>query len=550
MSQTYLLTNLVSALNNSETEEEKLSALLLAAQFVKQGKYNAREQSLILNSIDLRFINKLLIMEDRKDKDQIEFRVSLAMNILCCLMRGGDILSSKDNVLIFVSNLLNIACKQHVVFEISDNESILTEIRNNAFDLLFGLTANEVGSTLLIQNNVFTCLCQIFSCNDFHPEIAVKIFMNIITNGNETVISDQHKNICETINCICHLFCSLQDLKKFELLYRITDIFMICSGKLLLIDFLRSEYAKKGTTNFLSNLQTGLVDVLQSKVKKEIRQTSIKLISLLLDIYGWKWMFSVSRCENKTPSNKLCLLVASTASVEINLSLDKFNDDIADLSSSFGIMEHFIQCLIVEDTILQEDKLFRIIFETVSIVVSYIKEVMKTEEVEAVCNEVRMVACIRFLCSWMCEETVALNGAICEIASFVLQLVKANFKGSKMTTKFDDTSEHEPCLFNFIMPVLCHWSAESTFRKIMLNEKIHFYLKLFLKDSLEDMDSRETKHHQFLETVLGILLNLVVTEKELASQPGSIFYEILEILTTKFEFCNKSAQNTFAIIVQ
>ncbi len=65
-----------------------------------------------------------------------------------------------------------------------------------------------------------------------------------------------------------------------------------------------------------------------------------------------------------------------------------------------------------------------------------------------------------------------------------------------------------------------------------MQEQMELTLYLFADKLFENGNSQE---HELLETILGIFLNIVVTERELASQGGGVFADVLNLLMKNLE---------------
>lgn len=102
----------------------------------------------------------------------------------------------------------------------------------------------------------------------------------------------------------------------------------------------------------------------------------------------------------------------------------------------------------------------------------------------------------------------------------------------RIAAQDESAEENSPNIFNFLLPVLCHWSADDKTRKVLLDEDIHITLWEYL-EKLLCCHATKSIVYQSLETVFGIFLNIAITEAELAADSSSVFAEILVLLMTK-----------------
>lgn len=102
----------------------------------------------------------------------------------------------------------------------------------------------------------------------------------------------------------------------------------------------------------------------------------------------------------------------------------------------------------------------------------------------------------------------------------------------RIAAQDESAEENSPNIFNFLLPVLCHWSADDKTRKVLLDEEIHVTLWEYLEKLLCCHPTKSIVY-QSLETVFGIFLNIAITEAELAADSSTVFAEILVLLMTK-----------------
>lgn len=95
-------------------------------------------------------------------------------------------------------------------------------------------------------------------------------------------------------------------------------------------------------------------------------------------------------------------------------------------------------------------------------------------------------------------------------------------------------------IFIFMLPVLCHWSADDKMRSLMLESDLQTHLWDFFKMLFS---SESEAIYETLETLIGIFMNIAITEPKLAADTRSIFGPMLEIILLKMkEFLEKPDQ--------
>ena len=111
----------------------------------------------------------------------------------------------------------------------------------------------------------------------------------------------------------------------------------------------------------------------------------------------------------------------------------------------------------------------------------------------------------------------------------------------RISTQDETAEESSPNIFNFLLPVLCHWSADEKTRKALLDEEVHVTLWGYL-EKLLSCHSTKVWVYQSLETVFGIFLNIAITEAELACS-STLFADILTFLMTNLDECSSMPAN-------
>ena len=82
-------------------------------------------------------------------------------------------------------------------------------------------------------------------------------------------------------------------------------------------------------------------------------------------------------------------------------------------------------------------------------------------------------------------------------------------------------------IFMFLLPVLCHWSADDKTRNLIIEAGLHSILWEFLSMLLA---SKNKCNYETIETLTGIFTNIAITEPTLASDSKTIFGPMLQLL--------------------
>ena len=92
---------------------------------------------------------------------------------------------------------------------------------------------------------------------------------------------------------------------------------------------------------------------------------------------------------------------------------------------------------------------------------------------------------------------------------------------------FKDDKSNPAMIFMFLLPVLCHWSADDKLRAMLLEADLHKALSEFLSMLLQ---FHEEAAFETIETLAGIFMNIAITEPKLASDPQTVFGPMLELI--------------------
>ena len=86
-------------------------------------------------------------------------------------------------------------------------------------------------------------------------------------------------------------------------------------------------------------------------------------------------------------------------------------------------------------------------------------------------------------------------------------------------------SRASPNLLQFLLPVLCHLSADDGSREIILKEEFQITLNkyfVYLLDHVKKDKNSAVSIYESIETLIGVFLNLAVTEKDLTKYDASL----------------------------
>ncbi|XP_065063276.1 neurochondrin-like [Rhopilema esculentum] len=566
------ITRCVGLLKKAQTDSEKFAALLVVGEMDKTHKLSTDERKLVYLSIDLSFIKKLLNSTKELQGCGKMALVSIGLTILSCTVNEIDDYSSRHHdIFQMVPKLFQIITdvsqeKQKDVSEgdlpqdkqtdRSDKNLLDKEMLDHCFSILSSLASSRSGCVSIIDSGLdFLKNANLKFEDEVDMKVGKLIWQTLVALDTEQ-LNPYAEALNDCMSSIAHKFSLCQDIKKFELLELYFDLLLVRKEKLLTKD----EHLKIHAED-LKCLRKGIMEIIQSKTVVKYRHLSLKLVSLLIELCGLTWAYTVYQDENQKYSQKFLHLVVSLTALEINLAFYDNKDNFELLSFLFSTIENIIVALSsTEDKVVTDlqhctigapilPKILQTIHEAISILVQYLDEVRNNSSESDACKDIKVIACTRLLCIYLSEETQAMKKDIIKISPFLIKLAKASFTKDRigllesLRMKTEDGNEQKfqsmPSIFSFLLPVLCHWSAEKKTRQIMLEEEMHKtlweYLSGLLSNHGEGNDSQEV-----VETLFGVFMNIAITEPGLASDNENIFGEILQKIIQDLEYVSSS----------
>ncbi|XP_077096472.1 neurochondrin [Siphateles boraxobius] len=173
----------------------------------------------------------------------------------------------------------------------------------------------------------------------------------------------------------------------------------------------------------------------------------------------------------------------------------------------------------------QSRQVLGVLKEAFSAEIYYLKQVE-----ESAYDEPFLFATVRSLCAWLAEETACLKDDVIELLPFLIGYAKNHFKGggggkglsdwmSKMSisNRSHDATWSRDAALRYLLPALCHLTAEDGPRRVLLSLDTPALLVDFLRKgwgSLKGQSGKTVTRDPSLETACSALLNFAITEPE------------------------------------
>uniref|UniRef100_UPI0037E9AB42 neurochondrin n=1 Tax=Semicossyphus pulcher TaxID=241346 RepID=UPI0037E9AB42 len=275
--------------------------------------------------------------------------------------------------------------------------------------------------------------------------------------------------------------------------------------------------------------------MMQAKLTPRQIGPILVLSACLLDLYGWELV----------GPPKFCCLLVNRACVEVRMGLEEPpGSDLSPelqhtLTGCYRIMEAAIEqacCQGVSETptppptrstsslsLQQSRQVLGVLEEAFSALMYHLQQVDPSRY-----GDPFIFATFRSLCSWLAEETSCLKEEVTGLLPFLIGYSRSHLQGetpeqglsdwmSEMTVRGEREAWTGKEALRYLLPALCHLSAEEGPRKVLLTLDTPALLVDFLSQcwtSLKGKSGAATASNPSMETACSALLNFAVTEPE------------------------------------
>ncbi|XP_069548026.1 neurochondrin [Brachyistius frenatus] len=270
--------------------------------------------------------------------------------------------------------------------------------------------------------------------------------------------------------------------------------------------------------------------MLQAKLTPRQIGPILVLSACLLDLFGWELV----------GPPKFCCLLVNRACVEVRMGLEEppGNDLSPELQHTitgcYRIMEAAIEqacSLGVPQTaappqsslstlsLQQSRQVVGVLEEAYSALMYHLQQVDPSRY-----GDPFIFATFRSLCSWLAEETSCLKEEVTGLLPFLINYTRSHLQGggseqglsdwmAKMSASEESVAWTGREALRYLLPALCHLSAEEGPRKVLLTLDTPALLVDFLAQTWTSLKGKGTRDPS-METACSALLNFTVTEPE------------------------------------
>ncbi|KAJ8384970.1 hypothetical protein AAFF_G00196360 [Aldrovandia affinis] len=286
----------------------------------------------------------------------------------------------------------------------------------------------------------------------------------------------------------------------------------------------------------VSRLWGALRPMVQAKVTPAQLGPILVLSACLLDLFGWELV----------GPPKLCCLLVNRACVEVRMGLEELpGTDLSPaqqhvLTACYRIMEAAMEqaCSqgLVQDTaqpqtattglsLQQSRQVLGVLEEAFSAVIYYLKQADQSHH-----GDPFLFATFRSLCAWLAEETSCLKEDVVALLPFLVTYAKGHLEGESpgkgLSNWMSEMSVSDGSqggawagedALRYLLPALCHLSAEEGPRRVLLTLDTPALLVGFLErgwSALRGRGGAAGNRDPSMETACSTLLNFAVTETD------------------------------------
>lgn len=276
--------------------------------------------------------------------------------------------------------------------------------------------------------------------------------------------------------------------------------------------------------------------MMQAKLTPRQIGPILVLSACLLDLYGWELV----------GPPKFCCLLVNRSCVEVRMGLEEPpGNDLSPelqhtLTGCYRIMEAAIEqacCMGVSQTpaspppsststfltLQQSRQVLGVLEEAFSALMYHLQQVDPSRY-----SDPFIFATFRALCSWLAEETSCLKEEVTALLPFLINYSRSHLQGESAEQGLSDWMAEMSVregreawtgkeALRYLLPALCHLSAEEGPRKVLLTLDTPALLVDFLMQSWTSLKGKSgvgSARDPSMETACSALLNFTVTEPE------------------------------------
>ncbi|XP_077337854.1 neurochondrin [Lithobates pipiens] len=524
----FALEKCLEILQTANGDSEQFAALLMITKCAKGAALDDGIRRKIFDAVGFSFPNRLLFSKLSLDGCPEYLLRSLGLTLLACFCSDPSLASHPEF-------LNKIPVFNATVSTLSQQEKKASSMVEDAYQCLMGILAAPGGIKHLVSGGTISSLCQAYLNHSLGWKNALGILTTLLTSMPDKSWKISEKELQLLLVKLSEEFNKEEDSRKFHLA-EILPVFLPPSPVLTV-----TSWGK----DCLKHLRMGLFKVLRNKLIASQRDPALKLGAFLSHVYGSSWILT----EGKGKRKFFCLLV-NLACVEVRMALEDPNpiSSWEAVSACYSLVEMGIQECVKEKShpMLKEDQklqLLQVIQEACGAVMYYLQQVGLEKH-----EDPFVLASVRLLGVWLAEETYCLKEEVIQLLPFLILYMRTLFhRGVACRAQPKEVSQVALLCSNwgavwpgdairFLLPAMCHLSAEEAPRRILISEGVPALLCDYYRQQWEVLSNKDdlsveakSEAELSMQSCCGVFLNLVVTEPRLVGQE-SCFVTLLKLL--------------------
>ncbi|XP_041868388.1 neurochondrin [Melanotaenia boesemani] len=409
----------------------------------------------------------------------------------------------------------------------SEEASRLDEaLAADCYQVLMAVCALPRGPDQLLSRGAIPALCQAVDQNQtLSQQRGLPLLGRLLSGKTKDWAWSRHlTELCTLLLRRCKNFCQSSDQNRLGMCAQLVQ-FLPPAEVAAEIEELRGA---------LSHVWVALRPMLQAKLTPRQIGPVLVLSACLLDLYGWELV----------GPPKFCCLLVNRACVEVRMGLEEppgtdLSPELQQtLTGCYRIMEAAIeQACSMGDApsaapphtatsvlnLQQSRQVLGILEEAFSAVMYHLQQVDPSRY-----GDPFIFATFRSLCSWLAEETSCLKQEVTRLLPFLIGYTRRHLQAgsseqdlsdwmTKMSVGVGSGAWTGAEALRYLLPALCHLSAEEGPRKVLLTLDTPALLVDFLSQNwvfLKKRSGSVWSRDPSTETACSALLNFTVTEPE------------------------------------
>nr|XP_057902254.1 neurochondrin [Doryrhamphus excisus] len=397
---------------------------------------------------------------------------------------------------------------------------------SDCYQVLTAVHALPRGPEQLLSRGAVPALCQAVKQNQtFSQKMAIPLLVCLLSGKTKDKVWSKHSpELLTLLVTMSKDFCTATGQTRLDMCSQLVHFLPPAGGAV----------EKETLREVVSRVWGELRPMMQAKMTPRQIGPVLVLSACLLDLSGW---------ELAGPP-KFCCLLVNRACVEVRMGLEEPPDndlsrELQDtLTGCYRIMEAAIeqacspavtpaaapaQGAVSSLSLQQSRQVLGVLEEAFSALMYHLQQVDSTRY-----GEPFIFATFRCLCSWLAEETSCLKEEVTKVLPVLIEYSRSHLLTESSELGLSDWMDKMSVAdasgswtgkeaLRYLLPALCHLSAEEGPRKVLLTLDTPALLVKYLShgfSSLKGKNAASLARDPSMETACSALLNFAVTEPE------------------------------------